>query len=448
LLQYSAKSSPLALVESIFYIHHGDLDEAARASSDVFEASEVHFVREEQVDLNIVPLGLGDLFAQSPFLDNPKLLKQAATHFHLWRHIAECEDTGLHLILSDGVSLAKDFVDSWNSDFVHSLPQDGYLFYLGGVLPENMQAYKNLNVLTPLNAHFAAHNPTRAFEHTSDPLLDHIAATEPRRRFHYAPVAYLLSKMGAQMLANTVRLSGFRNSVDYFLMKMMDMTEKVFVTQPHLAFFKSQNQAPLSSPEQSTVQNQEADSAPEGQCTSPSCLPLDSPSTAQPESLGNGASSVRLQAQLSDPNKVISTLLGPMRFILVSLGGHFDSLLQDAEKSLASARLPYTLFSEISVASFPLEGLIQAGALDETAREDPLQAARAVSYVSLFDELISGDVDVYLIMDNTVQIKHFFLEALPSISALVPQAWDVLFLDCPRECRTKGRVSFSPASMV
>ena len=60
--------------------------------------------------------------------------------------------------------------------------------------------------------------------------------------------------------------------------------------------------------------------------------------------------------------------------------------------------------------------------------------------LTLFETLDTKNDLQYLIIDESVAVKPFFLDALTTLAPYVPEDYDILFLDCPSSCNTVGSV--------
>jgi hypothetical protein len=105
-----------------------------------------------------------------------------------------------------------------------------------------------------VNPHFDAHIYTQLFMNSYDEETDPIHPSQPRRRFFYTAVAYVLSSHAAQTLVDIVDTYGFIKPADIMVMKLMDLVAGIYVARPLLVLLPP-NSGDSLHPEDSDIQH-------------------------------------------------------------------------------------------------------------------------------------------------------------------------------------------------
>lgn len=150
------------------------------------------------------------LFSNNTFHSRRGLIGQALSHLQIWSHIADSVDE-FHLILEDDVVFDAGFQDLWNTAMHHAFPIDSQIVFLGGVLPNNRDAYISGDVVKRISPYFVEHENNIFFSHVSTyhNHNDGPSIQKKSKAFHYKPIAYILSSKGAKDLVKHVQKRGF-----------------------------------------------------------------------------------------------------------------------------------------------------------------------------------------------------------------------------------------------
>ena len=102
--------------------------------------------------------------------------------------------------------------------------------YIGGLLNPQDQRTATVNV----NDHFRRHVPSTAFYGNYDPEIDRIYPIQPRNRFLYTTISYMLSSEAARVLVDIVDQYSFVTAADSMLIKLQDLVPGCYVTSEML----------------------------------------------------------------------------------------------------------------------------------------------------------------------------------------------------------------------
>lgn len=232
-LHYTAGAPVLRKVDGIYVINLKRRPDRLKTflESSQFKASDVHVY--EAVDGRALTLtdNIKTLFGNCDYKYHRGYISATLSHYGLWQHIAATHNE-LHLVLEDDAKFSKNFISSWNDRISHALPKNAELVYLGGILAENMWAYKDGSVLESINDHFSQHRLTQYFQHDFLEGVDNFTRGEPTRRFFYTSIAYLISSNAARSLVDHIRTFGFRKAADHTLYRLMAWTPRTYAVTP------------------------------------------------------------------------------------------------------------------------------------------------------------------------------------------------------------------------
>ena len=144
---------------------------------------------------------------------------------------------------------------------------------------------------------------------------------------------------------------------------------------------------------------------------------------------------------------MFETALGRMRAFLVGVAGLPTTYRPDVVGAAERAKVHVAVYAPIDIDNFPLDALIKHNVLSDHYTHNLHHACFDTAAYSLLENLAAGPDAAYMLLDDTVQLKHYVIEALATHARSLP-AWDVLFLDCPSTCNTVGRLGFTDANKV
>jgi hypothetical protein len=105
------------------------------------------------------------------------------------------------------------------------------LVFLGGLVPINERFYEHS--VEEHNAHFDRHIRTLIFYQLFNPMTDQVYPAEPRYRFHYTTIAYMLSSSAARTLLTMIeKWGGIFNPPDVTLITLMDVLPDTYTAYP------------------------------------------------------------------------------------------------------------------------------------------------------------------------------------------------------------------------
>jgi GR25 family glycosyltransferase involved in LPS biosynthesis len=131
----------------------------------------------------------------------------ALSHILLWAQLAsEQPFVKNYLILEDDQRFIGTEWQQQLATAMETAPTDAELLYLGGVLPGNLSFYSSC--LNPVNNLWATIKPNSYF--TGNKVLVPV--------FHFCTYAYVLTRVGAQKLCQTLAQNGCHTSIDHYLM--------------------------------------------------------------------------------------------------------------------------------------------------------------------------------------------------------------------------------------
>lgn len=149
------------------------------------------------------------------------------SHYSLWKQLVTDNTASQYLILEDDAVFLGGFVERWNDNFSHFIPDDYYLIYLGGCQPWNKSQY--LDVLDPYNQYFNRIKKNDYF-------------TPGTHYWHMNAQSYILSKEGASLLCQWVDTQGFKLekgvALDIFMInffnknKLFEASDKIYHLNP------------------------------------------------------------------------------------------------------------------------------------------------------------------------------------------------------------------------
>jgi len=196
-----------------FKATHPDLDRVHRVSA--FEGSK----------LQLTPK-ITRLFQPHDFNWKKPVMGCALSHLKLWTQLlSEPEEIQSYLIMEDDAKLSPKWREAWEKIHRHNaLPADWDVMYLGGILPPNKEAFKNL--IEPVNEYVA-----RVRENTFFSGPGH----KPSRYMHFCAYAYVLSKRGAQKIIDVLRAKGgYWTSADHMICNLQGIMN-IYFTNPLIA---------------------------------------------------------------------------------------------------------------------------------------------------------------------------------------------------------------------
>ena len=95
-------------------------------------------------------------------------------------------------------------------------------------------AYFQSMMTSWVNDYFKRHDSYTAFWSFYDPLIDRIYPIQPRNRFPYSTISYMISSEAAQYLVDHVDEHGFVTPVDMILCQFQDLMAGFYVTKEML----------------------------------------------------------------------------------------------------------------------------------------------------------------------------------------------------------------------
>ena len=103
--------------------------------------------------------------------------------------------------------------------------------YIGGIQKGNEQKYAQR--VQHVNAHFDQHvaSVTDGFFDS----MDDIPPSQPRRRFPYLAISYIMSSEAARTLVTLVDERGFVVPASFVLMKLLDLVAGCYRAHPYLS---------------------------------------------------------------------------------------------------------------------------------------------------------------------------------------------------------------------
>ncbi len=104
--------------------------------------------------------------------------------------------------------------------------------FIGGLIHFHTQGQRTLTV--DVNDHFRKHVPTTGFYGNFDPEIDRIYPIQPRNRFLYTAISYMLSSEAARVLVDIVDQYSFVTAADSMLIKLQDLVPGCYVTSEML----------------------------------------------------------------------------------------------------------------------------------------------------------------------------------------------------------------------
>jgi hypothetical protein len=128
------------------------------------------------------------------------------------------------------------------------------------------------------------------------------------------------------------------------------------------------------------------------------------------------------------------TALGGTRLIMVTVNHTTNTYNADVLKTVTDAKLKGSKFTVLSTDHFPEQSLRERNMVSKEYKKPLRDLVFDLSYPILFETLQNINEKNFVVIDNTVQVKKYFLDALVSLAPKIPADWDVLFLDCPDEC--------------
>jgi hypothetical protein len=200
------------------------------------------------------------MFRDNLFGSDTSMLCQALDHMQLWREIASTRDE-MHLVIDgDASQMVEGWAAKWNTEYYPDMPHNTYaiyiqlntpnvsmfvmfsskFIYLGGVLEESLSHYQ-MNVRA-VNSHFLQHVPWVLGENHDS--MDQGPATQPRRRFPYLAIAYVMSSHAARVLVELVEAKGFVVPAHVVLMKVLDLSKGCYTAAPFIAQISQQRLDP------------------------------------------------------------------------------------------------------------------------------------------------------------------------------------------------------------
>ena len=339
----------------------------------------------------------------------------ALSHFSLWQHIASTENQH-HLILEDDCHFVKHWVKKWNDVYAPEMPRGAHVVFLGGFLHiHDDPALYDLPVVGPYHQYIKAMKKDMIFP----PANGHT--------YMFSGLSYVLSSDAAKALVRYISEYGIQLPIDHYLIYMKVAPYTTFATIAPLV--------ELPPIRESTVLG--ADSDVQGN----KVLIKDGVGTETYYCKWKKVCNVTIVPKDNVERVVLldniaSTALGNMRTILVSAIGVPSTFRPDAEKRLRKANLPFSRFATVDANNMPIAGLKTAKLLTETYNGTSRQAALHLSLLVVFETLMNIHEHRYLVLEESVAVKHYFLEALATLATVIPPDFDILFLDCPAACNT------------
>jgi GR25 family glycosyltransferase involved in LPS biosynthesis len=172
------------------------------------------------------------LFKPNNYKWRKSVMGCALSQLSLWHQLAqEKSDQAAYLILEDDARLQPEWMARWHQAYLTgSLPSDWEIIFLGGVLPQNRNAFRMCS--EPLNEHLGRIKENKAFG-------QHI----PNRYFHFCAYAYVLSARGARKVLKKIHdRGGIWAGADIVLTGVLDV---LFLNPLVASCFQDQDQAYL-----------------------------------------------------------------------------------------------------------------------------------------------------------------------------------------------------------
>lgn len=157
------------------------------------------------------------LFRNNTFKWMKGVMGCALSHYNLWKQLADSKDSE-YLILEDDVKCTPDFLAKFSDIFQH-IPKDADLLYLGGVLPQNLDAYKTC--VEPVNKYIGK-------------LKDNPYCGTTNSFFHFGTYCYVLTNSGAKKIISIIKKIGISHGIDIMLGNFVNEM-KIYVSLPLVA---------------------------------------------------------------------------------------------------------------------------------------------------------------------------------------------------------------------